>query len=388
MNSSRSLGRIRATTAARLRARQEEIHRTIIHRALSVAPPSGREAPGYVEGLRAAIPSVVEHAFKAIELGEDRLGPLPAAIFSQAGAAAQSEVGLEVVLRRYASGYSALSEFLHQEVQALAGNSHSVYPVLHRELTALFDRVVVEVSEAYRRAEDGSTSSPRRRRIARIRRLLAGDLVDTSALDYELEGWHLALIARCPDGIGMMRELGSRLDRRLLAVEVDETTMWAWFGGRRPFGDEELESFARHDWPDRALVVAGRPGHELAGWRRTHRQASAALSVAVLRPRAFTAYEDIALPAALLRDEDLVTYLEESILTPLADNRGGGETLRETLQAHFASGENVSSAASLLGVSRQTIAARLRVAEEILGRTITSCRAEIEAALSVEDFRR
>lgn len=69
---------------------------------------------------------------------------------------------------------------------------------------------------------------------------------------------------------------------------------------------------------------------------------------------------------------------------PLADGRDGGLELRKTLRAYFTTGRNITSAASALGVSRQTVGNRLRVIEEKLGRTIESCAPEIEVALRLD----
>jgi hypothetical protein len=382
MNSARSLTDLRAATSMRLRARREEINRAVIQRALAVAPPTGLEDSGYLEELRGTITRAVEHAFEAIELGEERLGPTPTVISLQASAAARSKVGLEVVLRRYASGYSTLTDFLHQEVRALDGDFH--YPALQRELTGLFDRLVAEVSEAYVRGEEKAVPSSRQRRLERVRRLLAGDFVVTSGLDYDFAVWHQALIARHHDGAEVLRGLAATLDRRLLLVEVDDTTSWAWFGGRSPFEPEELRRIANYDWPNAAVVASGTPSRGIGGWQLTHRRASRALSVAARSPTPFATYEEVAMQAAILSDADLVEYLEESILAPLSDTRDGGEALRNTLRIYFELGHSVSSTASALRISRQTVAARLRAVEGALGRTINACRLELEAALTIE----
>jgi DNA-binding PucR family transcriptional regulator len=71
---------------------------------------------------------------------------------------------------------------------------------------------------------------------------------------------------------------------------------------------------------------------------------------------------------------------------PLAEERDGGETLRETLRAYFATGHNASSAAAALGVRRHTVASRLRAIEERLKRTLSSCAAALELALRLEEL--
>jgi hypothetical protein len=386
VNSRRSLPELRTAASARLRDRRVEINRTVAHRALSTAPPTGSEQSGYLEELRGTIALAVDYAFGAVEQGIDRVGPMPSAVPTQAESAARSQVGLEVVLQRYASGYSTLTDFLYQEVRTLGGDLH--YPALQRELTALFDRLVVEVSESYRRAESRAMpSSSRARRLERVRKLLAGELLDAAELDYDLGGWHLALVGRHLGDLEILHPLGTALDRRVLAVEVDETIAWAWLGGRRPFGPDELKQIATHQWPDEALVASGSSAHGIGGWRLTHRQASKAIGVAARQPKLFTAYDQVALSAAILEDEDLVNYLEDSVLTPLSGAGGRGDILRDTVRTYLASGDNVSSAASALGVSRQTVTLRLRDVEEKLSRTISSYRTEIEVALTIDALR-
>ncbi|HLQ47495.1 MAG TPA: helix-turn-helix domain-containing protein, partial [Candidatus Dormibacteraeota bacterium] len=55
--------------------------------------------------------------------------------------------------------------------------------------------------------------------------------------------------------------------------------------------------------------------------------------------------------------------------------------LRRTLRAYFASAQNGSAAAALLGVHEHTVAYRLRTIEDRLGRPVAARRAELETAL-------
>jgi hypothetical protein len=379
----RSLIELRPATAERLRGRREEIHEAVIHRALSVAPPSGREIPGYVEGLRSAIPAAVEYAFDAIEVGEERVGPTPATIFVQAGASARSRVGLEVVMRRYAVGYSTLCDFLHQEVRALQGETGEGYTILLRELTALFDRIVIEVSEAYGRAEGRSLPSPAERRLERIRRLLAGDRIDPEGLEYPLEGHHLSMIVSGAAPEEAAGDLAARLDRRLLIGESPGKRCAVWLGGGRQFEREELEE-ATGDLADVGIRLSlGEPGHGLAGWRRSRRQAEAAHVVAERGREGVVWYHEVALLAAALRDPDLSHFLIEYYVDPL-----GGESaaLGETLLVFLELNGNASSAAAALGISRQTVASRLRSVEERVGGRIGTHAAQIETALRLAEL--
>jgi hypothetical protein len=355
----------------------------VIHRALSVAPPTGREAPGYVEALRGAIPAAVELAFTAIEVGEERVGPTPAAVSVQAAASARSNVGLEVVLRRYAAGYSTLSDFLHQEVRTSVGTSDSGYTVLQRELTALFDRLVVEVSETYRREQSRALPSPRERQADRIRRLLAGELIDPGGLDYPLDGSHLALIVSGAAPEATAGGLAGELDRRLLIGESSTERCAVWLGGKRPIESRRLEAAIRTLVGAGHCLSLGEAGDGLAGWRRSRRQAEAAHLVAQRSHGAVVRYRDVALIAAALRDPDLSHYLTESFLEPLGADR---DSLTRTLIAFLAVNGNASSAAAALGISRQTVASRIRMVEERLDRPLAACTAQLETALRLAEL--
>jgi DNA-binding PucR family transcriptional regulator len=56
------------------------------------------------------------------------------------------------------------------------------------------------------------------------------------------------------------------------------------------------------------------------------------------------------------------------------------------LRAFLDAGCNVSAAAAALGVTRQTVASRLRVIEHQIGRPVDACLAELDLALRMHDF--
>ena len=129
-------------------------------------------------------------------------------------------------------------------------------------------------------------------------------------------------------------------------------------------------------------IALGEPAQGLAGWRLTHRQAAGALSIAERRAKPVR-YADVSLLAAALRDELLAASLRRLYLEPLEAERDGGAILRDTLRAYFDCGRNVTSAAATLGVDRKTVTARLRGAEQHIGRPLGGCAAELQTALEL-----
>ena len=133
-------------------------------------------------------------------------------------------------------------------------------------------------------------------------------------------------------------------------------------------------------------LAIGEPGQGVEGWRATHRQAQAAMLVALRRPQRLTRYADVALLAAVLRDGDLATSLQEIHLSPLDCDGAGGAVWRTTLRVYFASGCNAATAAFALSVDRRTVARRLHAAETRLGRRLHTCHAELEVALRLQEL--
>ncbi len=378
--------RTRAELASRLQGRRAEIEEVVLARLYAVSDPS-EQGPEYLEGLRAALAAGLTYALAGIERGEERCGPIPAAVLTQARQAAREGVGLETVLRRYVAGYTVLSDFVLQEVR----RGHAPFPAaalqsMQGEMAALLDRLLAALGAEHRREAESSALAPAQRRAERVKRLLAGEPLDTAELDYDFDAHHLGAIATGPGAERLLRDLAASLDRRLLLVSPGEPTFWAWLGGRREFDPADLASPPPGAWAPGVSLALGEPAPGPRGWRLTHRQAEVALTVARRRPQPLTRYADVAFLAAILRDEDLLAFLADTYLVPLGSERDGGETMRRTLRAYFAAGRNASSAGAALGVARQTITSRLRVVEERLGRPLGACGAELEAALRLGEL--
>lgn len=378
-----SVAAARAELSRRLEQRREEIEAAVMTRVYSVEDPTDID-PVYAEGLRSAVRAAVDYGFGAIELGDDRSPPPPPVLLAQARIAARSGVSLDTVLRRYFAGHSLLVDFLVEEAGRSGLLAGMELQSLLRSSATLFDRLLAAVSEEHARESESRIGSQEERRAEKVERLLAGELVEASEFRYELDGHHLGLVARGAGAHEAIRELAKQLDRRLLAVRRREETLWAWLGGRRSLDPEEVRRQLTKSLSDRACVAIGEPGEGIGGWRFTHRQAAAALVIAEQRARPIIRYAEVALLASVLQDELLVSSLREMYLRPLEDERDGGEALRETLRAYFATGRNVSSTAVAMGIDRRTVANRLRLVEDRLGSSLASRTAELEVALNLQ----
>ncbi len=375
-----------ALLADRLRERRAEIEQAILDRAYGVSDPGDAADPEYVHGLRAAIGAAIDYGLAGLEIPGGKAPQTPPILLVQARMAARNEVSLDTVLRRYFAGYALFGDFVLEEAQVEGNLRDASLKRLLRAQATLFDRLLAAVSEEHGREGDERLDTAEERRAELVARLLAAEQLDAAELAYDLDASHLGLVAKGPGAPEAVRELATTLDRRQLILRRPEGTIWAWLGGRRPLEPATLERLAPSILPPALLLATGEPGHGPAGWRLTHRQARAALSIAVHRPEPFTRYADIALPASMLQDDLLVESLRWLYLAPLSRQPDGGVALRHTLRAYFTAGRNVSSAAAALGVSRQTTAKRLRSAEELVGRSLAICASEMEAALRLEEY--
>jgi PucR C-terminal helix-turn-helix domain/GGDEF-like domain len=357
-----------------------------MNRIRAVGEPRAGD-PIYAEGLKAAVVAAIDYGLAAIELGERRSPPPPPILFAQARVAARAGVRLDTVLRRYVAGNTLVVDFLLEEAERLGLEEGAALQGLMRAQSTLFDRLLAAVAEEHRRESDCHASSFAERRRERVERLLAGELLDSSDLGYELEASHLGLTVRGRRVEEGMRQLAKRLDRRLLAVRRENEPIWAcWLGGRRALDPGEAQgALAELRLPNLRIAI-GEPGEGLAGWRLTHRQAEAALPIALRGSEPSVCYADVALLASMLQDELLCSSLRDMYLRPLERERDGGRMLRETLRAYFGAGRRALSAASVLGVNRNTVTRRLRAVEVYVGRSLASFSAEYEAALRLEQI--
>jgi DNA-binding PucR family transcriptional regulator len=180
-----------------------------------------------------------------------------------------------------------------------------------------------------------------------------------------------------------VRDVASSFDCRLLLVRHKAGTIWSWFGVRRALDPGEIADHVSSRWDPISLAL-GEPGRGLSGWRLTHRQASAALPIALRGNRRLVRYSDVALLASTLKDETLMSSLRDLYLTPLSEERDGGAARRATLRAYFDAERNASSAAAAIGVSRQTVVSRLQALEERFGRPIGRWAVEMDVALRLD----
>lgn len=367
-----------------LEARRPELEEAIGQRIFGIGETVDVD-PLYREGLRDSLPVALEYALSALESGEGRAAPPPPELLAQARIAARVGISLDTVLRRYLAGYGVVGDFVIQEVDKGLLGGASLRPLLRGHALVL-DRLLSAVSQEYERESRNRLVSTEQRRADRIERLLAGEPIEISEFDYDFDARHTGLVALGADVAGAVRAAAAALGRRALVVRPGENLVWAWLGGKSPTEPRAIEEALAPSVAAGAVFAFGETAAGQQGWRLTHRQARAAVSVAQRGGMSWIRYADVALLAATVQDEVLARSLRQIYLEPLTTDPERGETLRKTLRAYFSAARNVSSTAAALGVKRHTVTNRLRVAEELVGHSIDSHAAEIETVLRLQEL--
>lgn len=380
-----SPARHRCALASHLKARRDELDEAVLLRIKSLGSTDGEPDPRYWDQLRLAVGTAIDYGLGVID-GSERMGALPPALLiSQARLAARAEIPLDAVMRRYFSGFALLGDMVLQEGERCRV-PQSVLQALMREQSLRFELLLEAVGNAYR-DEFGivSRDAAGRKLVGRIQRLLKGEPADWSGLGYSFDASHIAVVGVGEAVKDAVRDLASAFDRQLLVAHPEDEVVWAWIGGREEIADDAFDRALASVASSELVLAVGEPNDGRAGWNLSHRQAEAALPIALRRQQAVR-YCEVAILASLVQDDLLAASLATMYLAPLRGDADGGQVARETLRAYFGSNRNVTSAAAALGVNRRTLASRISAIENKIGRPIASSPAQVEAALLLDEL--
>ena len=237
------------------------------------------------------------------------------------------------------------------------------------------------VAESFQAELERSVRSGEQRRFQAVKDVLEDDLAPGDELDVNLEQHHLGLVVWGEDGPEAARGLATALGRPLLSVSPFESVWWGWLSGTQPLGLVAEAVVRAFEPPPGTGVAVGLEAFGEEGFRATHRQAQRARRVAQRSGPSVVAYSDVAAEALLGDDAAEARAFVAHELRGIEDDSVTSRRIRETIAAYFAAEHNAASAAAALGVHQQTVANRLRAAEERLGHPVASRRFELEAAL-------
>lgn len=237
------------------------------------------------------------------------------------------------------------------------------------------------VTDVYQRELEQAVRSGEQRRLHTIRALLEGGSLVGSQIDVDLEQHHVGIVAWGEEGEAAARELAAALRRPLLTIGPLNKNWWGWISGTRGLDPDQERTLRRFRPQGSARLALGLEGFGEAGFKATNRQALRARWVARNGDRPVVRYGEVAVEALASENRDDARAFVANELRGVDDDSPTSQRIRETIVAYFAADHNAASAAAALGVHQQTVANRLRAAEERLGHPVGSRRVELETAL-------
>jgi DNA-binding PucR family transcriptional regulator len=304
-------------------------------------------------------------------------------------------ITLPVLLRSYRVGHAWFwerwSRALHDRIAdpdelGVAQDQSSAF------LFAYIDRISDVLVEAYGTERERMVRGAAQLRAETVRAILAGEAVDEEMavrrLGYELRRHHVAL--RVWSGASEVRGLERAAGEAAAALGPGEplvvpsgvASLDVWSGAYEPPSAEALE---RYDPPGGIRVAFGEPGQGVAGFRRSHAEAVQAARLAALAEAgpAVTSYRRTELVSLLASDLPRARRFVAARLGPLASASEPAARLRETVLAFLVTGGSATRVAKELYVHQNTVAYRVKRAEELLGRRVTEDPVELTCALTL-----
>ncbi|HUO40334.1 MAG TPA: helix-turn-helix domain-containing protein [Mycobacterium sp.] len=358
--------------------------------------------------LGPSITGNVDTMLHAMRFGIDvRRVEAPTAALEYARRLAQHGVPVHALVRAYRVGQRRLYELVFAEVQATDMDPKVGMAVLDRMSATMFayiDWISQHVVEVYEGERERWLENQNSLRAVRVREILASrtDIdVDaaTSVIRYPLRWHHLAVVIWYPEAGAerdelarlqrFLRELGQAVGAAANPLFVAENRMlgWGWipFRAAPPEVIEKARRFASSGG-DAPSVGIGTVTAGVGGFRRSHRRALAARSLAVARDepgRAVIAATDPGVSAAALLAGDLDEARDwvAEVLGDLAGDNDSDARLRETLHVFLASGDSYKQTGEQLLLHANTVKYRVGRALGRRGRAIGADRLDVELAL-------
>lgn len=390
-----------ATIAARVNTRLSEVN-DAVYCTLTAEIDELRVDQHLLDLLRASIEGNVDTIFQALQcdIPLDHIEP-PTASLEYARRLAQHGVPVNALIRAYRLGQQVVMDRLLTEIIGAPDLDPDLGLRVAARMTTLIagyiDWISQQVVATYEDERERWLETRNSERAVRVRELLGAtgeidvDAVST-AIRYPLRRTHLALVIWYPDESG--NELG-RLERFLrdltealgapenaLFVATDRVTGWAWIPITGVDASSRVRTFVP-GYADAPRIALGTALPGVDGFRRSHRQAQSARTVAIAAGAKLTAAGDPGLGAVALLAQNLPeaqVWVRET-LGPLAIDTENDARLRETLRVFLQRGSSYKAASEDLVLHFNSVKYRVQRAVERHGRPIGDDRLDVEIAL-------
>jgi hypothetical protein len=370
--------------------------------------------PALSELLEASVAGNVSVYFQL--LTDESIAPdslqAPIAAVEYATRIAQRDVPVSALNRAYHLGQNVLLRYTMDEVDQWDIPGEQKVDII-RYIADRLDlhsdwilRIVIEIYEVEKRrwwSNHATMNAAVIRRVLRGESISPGSFLDQT--DYNIELFHLALIAWFPDdddNVAMRQRNVDGLFRRLaallrspspaLSTAADGHTAWGWIGLERtglPLRIRKIidnEVMAMHGVRV-ALGVSSRAGAD--GFKDAHEQARIAQFVATSAAKQYSGAvvasndPEVGLIAIMLKNREMTAMWLEQVLGEFSKPGKSHASVRETLNIYYATNLNSSRTAQILGIHRNTVKRRIDRFEKALQRS-TGSSSSVELALALK----
>lgn len=330
---------------------------------------------------------------------------VPAPSVEYVRASVQRGAALSALMRTIRVGQDFTFEDWEERVLAMGLPADVVVAALRamrRYSFAWVDAFAGHLAEEYQRERDRWLRGAQALRADMIRALVEGGPVDVDAasraLDHELRRHHLGLVLWGEPAEGettalpaleraageISRALGC--DRPLL-LAAGSGLLWAWASSAAPIAAEALARISVAQFGrDRVSVAIGDPDEGVEGFRHTHREAADASRIAMhagRRAGSVTRFRAVDLAALVAGDLVRARRFVRRELGALAADDDETSRLRATLKVFLEESSSRTATARRLGVHHNTVANRMQVCRDLLGRDLNERRVQLEVALAL-----
>lgn len=330
----------------------------------------------------------------------------PTLAYTQDGA--QHDIPLTTLMRSYRLAHAATSSHFNAILKAHARDADELN--LASELSsawmfAYVDAALCLVEEVYSTERDRWLRSAAASQAETISTILAGRPIDTKVatrrLRHDVRCVHVAAIAwlesheegRNTQAIleAAIRDIAASIgDQKPLMQPLGILSVAAWIGSHSDIPSKVLDELRfRTAAAPGVRVATGEPGRGIAGFRASHFEALEAQRIARLFAHptgSITRYNSVSLRAIATADIQQARTFVRRELGLLASTDETTRRLAATLRTYLDENGSRGRTAKRLHVHDNTVAYRLRQAEELLGRSLDKRTLELRAALALTEL--
>jgi DNA-binding PucR family transcriptional regulator len=315
-------------------------------------------------------------------------------------------LGLETLQRAYRIGQATLSRMWLEELRIRADDAEELadtFGFFNEWLFQWVETLEHRLTEYYMVERERRLRGTSAMRSEQVRMILDGSPIDirnaSATLRYELDRRHVAYVVwttgatlDAPNGNVLFGEM-ERVAANVAALmgATDHLTvplggyLACWAGFRQAPRAETLTGtlpLVTNSWINVAL---GQVGDRIVGFRRSHEEALLARRVHQLRSQerqpTCVRFSDVALEVMLTHSREEARRFVAQQLGDLAGEDTSVARLRDTLRVFLEENGSFQNAAARLGVHKNTVAYRIRRAEELLGHGVKERQLELQTAL-------